>query len=364
MAVSVTPATKLFTRCTICANNPVNRDVFLVVKKKTLYCINVKNKSIRKVYSPVSIDYYDSLVKYSSNGEYFVICDSEKDIYVFNSISLELIRSFRVSLSSINTEGSTVNIHDIDKTTINDFVIYNEFIICIVNYLQEPYLRHDYFDTILNTGVEVYNILTGELVTNNFNLWIVYLHIINDTILCCVDDKTSQMYQLTPQLELTLLPYQVDIGRVLTNKFHFNGDMLSFSYVLDSGKHFLQSLVLSFNNVKTTRIELDFDVSTKNHIYNITSSPDGKFLLIGMDVNTFTRVLVFNSSLSKCLFYVDIPASKKFYILDDYRIVYEAKGSVHVFDSPLTKTLFAQKISQNTVYSLPDELWYIVLLSL
>ncbi len=364
------PTTKLFKKCTIIANNPVHRELFLVRKRVYLYCINIKNKSIMKVDFQELM--YEAQVRYSSNGDYFVIVHLT-EINVFNSKTLAFIRTFllinpAMGISNIiNTEGTTIDIdtlNNIDDIRIEQFVLYNEYLVCIVNYMSEPYRRHHYDYDLINIGVEVYNIMTGELVTNNFNLPLTKIYLTNNSIHCCIFDNPFKIYQLTPQLDLTELPSDCFIN-ILNYKYHFNNDIIGFLFDNDN-ENCLHSYIINFDNSTRlfthTRIQLDFN--PKSILYNMIYTPDNNFFLVGLSMYKFTRILVFNSSISKCLFYVDIPSVKYFYVLDDYRIVYGYEGSVYIIETHLTKTLHTQKLTlKSREYYLPDELWNKILLS-
>ena len=291
---------------------------------------------------------------------------------VFNAKTLAFIRTFcsinPANLSnSINTEGTTIDIdtiNNIDDIRIVQFVLYNEYLICIVDYMSTPYKRHHYGSELINIGVEVYNITTGKLVANNFNLPLTKIYLTNDSIHCCIFDKPFKIYQITPQLDLTELPSDSFID-VLNYKYHFNNDIIGF-LSNKAHKNCLHSYRISFDKSTPMRIHtcIELDFNPNSIFYNMIYTPDNNFFLVGLSMYKFTRILVFNSSISKCLFYVDIPSVKYFYVLDDYRIVYGYEGSVHIIETHLTKTLYAQQISlKSREYYLPDELWNRILLS-
>ncbi len=352
MAAALMPFTKIFKKCSILVNNPVCKELFLVIKKMTLYCVNIKNKSIRKVKSPLLM--YDAEVKYSSDGKYFVIIEYCKDIYVFNSNTLELVRSFYLKLRNDNN-------NHIESSEISQFIIYNEFLICIVNYIIEDYTTYeDFGQDIFKEGIEVYNITTGELVTNKMNISICRLQIINNNIYCSINEQPYKIYQLTLELDLLELSY---IITNLCNYINMKNELISFSFIKNNNEYFLYKTITT-DKIETVKIDLNFKLTCEPTIYNMMYTPDNKYFLVGLKFNNFTRILYFNSSINTFLFSNDIKTNYSFYILDDYRIVYDKKGTIYTIDNPLIKMLhFTKACEQNSKYYLPDELRNKILLS-
>ncbi len=344
--------TKLFKKCIIYANNPIFREFFLVYKRKGLYCINIKNKSIRKVNTNVFM--YDADIKYSSDGKYFVIVNNKETFHVFDANNLELINIFHIAQT---IDAPAKDVYDIDLTILEDFVVYNEYLICNIGYMREPYRRYDEGPEFICSGIEIYNIITGNLVKNIFNISINNLNITQNYVYCQIENRPNVLYQLTPQFELT------ELSNNITRKDRvcfFNKNFIKFSIVKNNDEYFLY---LSLNT--RTQIDLNFKLSSDSRISNILYTSDNKYLLVVLKMYDITRVLFFNAN-NKYLFYIDIDIEQKnnFYILDDYRIVYNYKSIIRAIETPISKVLYAIKAcSPKSKYFLPIELWNKVLSS-
>ncbi len=350
MIANITAITKLFKKCKIIDNNPIFRDCFLVFKKKGLYCINIENKSIRKVMTHICI--YDVEIKYSSDGKYFIIINNSDTIYVYDANSLDLIQTFIITN---NIEGPPEDVYNIDLSKIEKFVVYNEFLICSINYMREAYRRYEEGYININNGIEVYNIITGNLVKNVFNITVNNLILTENKIYCKIEDNPDILYQLTPELELTQMFNNINRTK---STFFFNKDIISFSFVNNNDESFLYISIGTNNSINKTKINLNFKLPSASRIYHIIYTPNYNYLLVGLRMNDFTRVLFFSGNNYKYLFYIDIDTLNKFYILDDYRIVYNSKSNVIVLESPLTKVSHAIKECHlESNYFLPDELW-------
>ncbi len=354
MEVDVIPSIKLFKKCSIVANNPVQKELFLVLKKMVLYCINIKNKSIKKINTPVSM--YDADVMFSSNGLFFIIIDFKKKIFVFNTKTFELINSFELS-SSIYSESSITNL-EIEFSEINECILYNEFLVCRVDYMRHAYLKHEYGPLHLHTGTEVYNIITSELITYNIHLVINGLHI-NNNIQCYIEDKPNEIYQITPQLDITKLSYNEDYIKQSKSIYSFEKDFISFSFFMDKNYEYkLYSTIAGVDTIIKTPINLNFKLNFSFGLFNVVHIPNYNCFMVGMTSNyDCIRILVFNRTFTKCLFYFDIKFYTKFYISDNYKIVQSYKSNVIVTETPFTKLLYLTEIlEQYNKYYLPSEL--------
>ena len=361
MATCFMPSTKLFKKCSIITNNPVYKELFLIFKKMNLYCINIKNKSIKKVKTLIEL--YDTEIKYSSNGEYFIIAEIyeiNNKFFVYNSHTLELMNEFKLSSKSVNID--TLYSEHFDSN-ISDILVYNEFLICNIKYEIDPYISDEPLPVTSYNGIEVYNILTGKLVTNRINLNISILGVTNTgDIYCSLNSNPRELLNITPDLTITKLPYSrhVLLKSNLLTRFIFNNTLILLSTNTDS---IITTTVLTQDKTITTSIHLGFRIPHIHIIYKFIHSPDNKYLFLCMHsyAINYTRIIVLNNSASKCLFWFDIKSCFTFTnisIVNDYRVICEYSNSVYSIDSPLTKILYTLKIIEDKpMFYLPNELW-------
>ncbi len=362
METQMVPPTNLFKKCRILSQNPVYKELFLVLKKKGFYCINVKNKSIKKV--PFYMQYDMFPISFSSNGEHFIIIVNttyNNNIYVFDSKTLYQVNSFGLS-DKINMYGSVVSYNDIDMTHIDFYVVYNEYLVCNVEYSREPYRRHEYSPELLDTGIEVYNIITGELVANSFTIKCGKLYITDNILYCIMCNKTKDHYGLTPHLELTCLVHYPELPRPFQHspKYYFGSDSVYFSVKTENNENKLYSCYQNNKGITTTaHINLNFKFPSNNIIIeNMIHVPRYNCFMVGTLYYHFSiRILVLNNDMNKCLFHFDINASRSFFVLDDGKIIYDLNDRIYSIETPLnTLEYFKTSLERHTEYFLPDEL--------
>ncbi len=351
-------STKIFGKCRIITQNPVYKELFLVLKKTGFYVINLLNKSIKKV--PFDISYDMEPIEFSSNGNYFVIIktDCPNQICVFDSKTLKEINSFHLS-TNINYSGFNDSDHEIELKEIDFFVVYNEYLICNVNYLRYPYLRDEYGPELLDTGMEVYNIITGELVANDFRIKCSKLYIISgtiDTIHCTTNNKEN--YILTPHLELKKLDYP-ELNK--SSLYYFGQDIIYFSIIPEKHDIKLYSTVIRLDKITKTQININFRLTMRHCIFNVIYVPKYKCFMVGLLYGQNMRILVLNNNATEFICYFDINTNKKYYFLDDDCIIYTQYSMYnHNIYSTYTpfKTIehFKTAIHENNEYFLPDEL--------
>ena len=345
---------KLFKKCWIYSQNPVYTNIFLCRKKNGFYCINIKNMSIRKInntnFSCSNKEYANTM--FSSNGLYFVIIITHPNyttINAFNTNTLELIKSFNLTLILKNQYYgiSFINIHNIDFSEITDCVLYNEYLICKVKYMSEPYLRHDYEPRIESSGTEVYNIITGKLVANNFNLELDKLYITNKNIVCSTYDNPTHLCKLTPQLNITKLSNYEFKQNMRT--YIFEQNIISFDFVKCDGVYKLYSLVINSDEVCKTLVNCEFNSNYEPVIYNIKYVEKHNLFIVIVYLHNSFKVLLFDKAVKRCLFDFKVNLENKFYILDDWRIIFDFHNTVYTLDTPLNKLAFVKSLIKQII---------------
>lgn len=352
MMYPISLATKLFKKCKIYAQNPIYTELFLVKKKNNFYCINTKNMSIRKINGITYIEYPN--VMFSSNGLFFVIIDNCRTINVFNSKTLQLINSFELSSKlNIGTLSSSIY-NDIDTSEIEECVLYNEYLICKIDYMREAYLKYEYGLQRLHSGTEVYNIITGNLVTNNFNLKLSKLYITNNNVICSINNK-EHLCKLTPQLDIIELSNYNFKTNMRTHISEEN--IISFDFVKDNDKYKLCSLVIFSDDVKRNLIDFEMNSYYQPIVHNIKYIPEHNlFMVVVYFYNSF-KILLLDKDVKRCIFDFNINIENKFYILDNYSIVYDYNDHIYKIETPFNKISHLKSITkQFNNYYLPDEL--------
>ncbi len=344
---------KLFKKNWIEAQNPVFNNIFLSRRKDGFYIINTRNMSIRKINNTNGNEL--AYGKFSSNGLYVIVIEKDKDIAAFNVKTLELIKSFSLTLK-IDYGTQSVNVSNIDYSIIIDCVLYNEYLICKIEYIMEPYSRYDYGPQLLNIGTEVYNIITGKLVTNNFNLELDKLYITNNNIICSINDNPTQLFKLTPQLSISHLSNYEFKQEMRT--YIFEQNIITFDIIKGEGLSYtLNSVISNLEDVIINPINFKFESYDEPVIDNIKYFPKQNFFIVILRLHHSFNVLLFDKELKRCLFNFKVNMYNKFYILDDLSILFDFHNTVYKLDTPFNKISYLKSVTQNSNnYYLPDEL--------
>jgi hypothetical protein len=296
---------------------------------------------------------------FSSNGLYFVIIitnpkNNYTTINAFNTNTLQLIKSFNLTLI-LDYGITSINIHNIDFSEITDCVLYNEYLICKVEYMSDPYLRNEYEPQIEYSGIEVYNIITGRLVANNFNLKLDKLYITNKNLVCSTYDNPTQLCKLTPQLNITKLSNYEFKQNMRT--YIFEQNIISFDFVKCDGVYKLYSLVINSDEVHKTLIKFEFNTEYEPVIYNIKYVKKHNLFIVIVSLHNSFKVLLFDKDVKRCLVNFKVNLETKFYILDDWSIIFDFHNTVYTLDTPLNKlAILKNLIKRFDCYYLPDEL--------